>query len=1175
MAEGTGFITRPGMVVNEIKNLLKGRYKRGFPVIKEIIQNANDGRATYLDFGVMRGLGNQVNHPLLKCPALFFLNNGVFTRTDQEAITWFAVDANAGDKSKIGKFGLGQKSVFHFCEAFFYIARSEDIPTGCGRLLNPWAPPTGVDPKRPEWVSLSDSDRHSLEQYMIAQGLLQKHNPHYFLLWVPLRQEASDRRYILSDLYDADTVQADLPQDMDLQIAQLLPSLRHLLQVQYWVQRNDNTLEKKFQICLQPLELQPLERCRYPKNKQENEQESLVEGPHSLKGKTLISPGNLQLQFGGREQLLPSSQFTGLLANNNHYHHEEFWSALEQSDYWAKRRSVDENRDEHDEPDKVLPHCAALFTCRKRNASNRSTFTLQWAVFLPLAGREQQNQEEFFECTCEGDNDYTLLLHGYFFLDSGRQYIEALHDILNGLSPKLPDSEEEMNRQWNRILATQGTLRLILPALKTFVESHQLRSSDISNLCTALKKSIFSKKFNLQHLCAEHQWFHRLHPEKSEWMLLDKHSRLRSLPATPPSWSAFPALKQVAEQDYLTLADAPNLRIEQSTDRWTIAEVTQVFASRDAKTVFSSPQCLLYLAEFLKSTKAVQASDVQDKLYEVVNQGFREIGTQSLQQAKFLKSVRACIELLAPERRFKLKKPQGIGDEEISRILQKIFALNLSCLLVYEPFEPNDEECRSSDRIDDHSAALLLRYFEQLLQQSSEKDQQIADSFVEQILTPDSARRLLSANSDLQIIRGYDCLHRQCQTYSCAELAQLHQDGSLFSAPGKSLLPDELARALQDAVSDRPIVLINSSKASLLTKVPTLKTITRCDHEGCRKLLRACPNLADSCYRIILLKQLLSTRATKELRYLLHANKTKYDDVSTLFSIASESQPASLSSQAWKKIGKQALAKSDGSWRLIDQVLTNQIPPDMQSNLGIVSLTAEKVVEVIEADFENQGADCLDTSSWSDVEYDNLLLQLYDSDKQVLWRELRLHKTENNQRVSLIEGRTYLMDLKSSFSCSRHLTALVTLIQLNSDPKIQKAQRDWIQPWTFQTALNVMLSQPSPQQYCNLILETLEQVIPHWKSLPLQEVEMLEQQLRETAWLSTKLDSQGLSPESIVRLPQNLVRYESSILALQSGYSETALDSSIRNHKIAYRWVSEQFKAYSSIDVLSLILETI
>jgi len=140
-----GYQYLPGTIVNNIKSLLRERYKQGFPIIKEIIQNANDGRATNLEFGIVQGLGNIVEHPLLKIPALFFINNGTFSKSDKEAIKCFGIDANANDKGKIGKFGLGQKSIFHFCEAFFYIARSQEIPEGCGEFINPWANANGFD----------------------------------------------------------------------------------------------------------------------------------------------------------------------------------------------------------------------------------------------------------------------------------------------------------------------------------------------------------------------------------------------------------------------------------------------------------------------------------------------------------------------------------------------------------------------------------------------------------------------------------------------------------------------------------------------------------------------------------------------------------------------------------------------------------------------------------------------------------------------------------------------------------------------------------------------------------------------------------------------------------------------------------------------------------------------
>jgi hypothetical protein len=106
-SESTGFLVPDLAIVNQIKTLLKERYKEGFPIIKEILQNANDGGATRLDIGVTKGLKLSKDiHPQLCQSALFFVNNGKFKDSDAKAIGWFGVDYNAGNSAKIGKFGV-------------------------------------------------------------------------------------------------------------------------------------------------------------------------------------------------------------------------------------------------------------------------------------------------------------------------------------------------------------------------------------------------------------------------------------------------------------------------------------------------------------------------------------------------------------------------------------------------------------------------------------------------------------------------------------------------------------------------------------------------------------------------------------------------------------------------------------------------------------------------------------------------------------------------------------------------------------------------------------------------------------------------------------------------------------------------------------------------------------
>lgn len=231
MEENTEFSIRPAAIANQIRTLLKERYKEGFPIIKEIVQNANDGGATRLDIGVTRGLSD-ANHPLLQCPALFFVNDGDFSDSDAQAMRWFGVDNNAKNSAKIGKFGLGQKSIFHFCEAFFYIPRSKSLLVNLQpwQFLNPWAGPT--DPKRPAWKQLTVADKEIVENYLKTYALL---GEQYFILWIPLRIKEADNRCIVPNYYNDRSIRAHLPENMDAKLAALLPMLRSLREIHYWL----------------------------------------------------------------------------------------------------------------------------------------------------------------------------------------------------------------------------------------------------------------------------------------------------------------------------------------------------------------------------------------------------------------------------------------------------------------------------------------------------------------------------------------------------------------------------------------------------------------------------------------------------------------------------------------------------------------------------------------------------------------------------------------------------------------------------------------------------------------------------------------------------------------------------------------------------------------------------
>jgi hypothetical protein len=59
---------------------------------------------------------------LLGGAALFAVNDGPFQPSDARNITRLGSNSKAGEATAAGRFGLGLKSVFHLCEAFFYLA---------------------------------------------------------------------------------------------------------------------------------------------------------------------------------------------------------------------------------------------------------------------------------------------------------------------------------------------------------------------------------------------------------------------------------------------------------------------------------------------------------------------------------------------------------------------------------------------------------------------------------------------------------------------------------------------------------------------------------------------------------------------------------------------------------------------------------------------------------------------------------------------------------------------------------------------------------------------------------------------------------------------------------------------------------------------------------------------
>lgn len=832
----TGFKITPGVIINQIKSLLKERYKEGFPIIKEIIQNANDGKATQLDFGVLQGLGNSVNHPLLKCPAIFFLNNGTFTPDDAEAIGYIGVDANAGNKEKIGKFGLGQKSVFHFCEAFFFIARSERIPEGCRRFLNPWSEATGVDKKRPEWTELSEQDRLTLEGYLKKQQLIT--NPSYFVLWIPLRQATEDNRCILANYYDLHSIQTQFPDNMEDKIASLLPMLRHLKAVRYWIPNGTN-LQKKFAIQVNQ---EGLQRCQYPSQDADyNEQVT-----NKLQGLVSFNSPNKQLKFAGQEAIVSSNEFQHLIT---HQYSNNFWENLQNSSYWSKRSAIDDHGDDKIVPDKSVPHCAVIFT--QKNKQNQSAkLTIQWAVFLPLAESLDKEIEEFESIDSQSNYDYSITLHGYFFLDSGRNNIDSLGAIRTGLLPhKTPTKEEEMIQQWNKTLATKGTLKQVLPSLKYFAEYHKLNPKEIYYICDSFKKSrLFKSKIYRQNICEQYEWIYCLTPQGNKWQLLNKGAKVLSLPKTQNInllWTVFSHIKSLIDKSYclLTLDNLPNLRYEvNSSDQWSSTEIKEFLDNMNLGKVFSDVEAIKYLNLFLKQNYDTKEKneEVEQSLIKSLRGVLTDFAFNNFNEEQ-IKAIKELTEFINSEKRIYLNCQNDML-KELSK------NQNIKALLLPTKLKDKFMQTGSLEYQDSFTILSIVQEWINITKFSQENILNLLIQILN--LSEKNLPHLLSNHPDLRCLPAQEYFSNNLNFYSYNEFKRFKSESRLFKSKNDNL------RALVNAIQDLKPIIVEKEFGNLLEQIKDINPLF-CNINTCREILRATPPLAEASQRIKLLTNLL------------------------------------------------------------------------------------------------------------------------------------------------------------------------------------------------------------------------------------------------------------------------------------------------------------------------------
>lgn len=424
--------------IHNIRELLKD-YAPGFAFLKELLQNADDGGATNLRLVWSPGL-EAADHTLLRAPALLALNDGVFTQSDRDSLMRMGLGNKGANAGKIGKFGLGTKSIFHVAEAFFYLESTQ--AAGLRDILNPWSPRHHI-----EWDSVNESD------WEILDAACRQHGDdlrRWFAIWIPLRRE--------SDLDGVKPIQTgananpgedkscpqslmDPIQHRSPRLGELLPLLKKLAVVEFHA---DGEKSRCFRI----------DRTR----------ETIEHDDTSL--------GYSVLTYDDPARAAP-------------------WT--ERNSWPQVFKTLDDGGQESSPDEANWSHSVTLTTAQSQKKVGR--LRIYWSVFLPVGNKP------YIKMPLVGaKRDISLFLHGYFFLNSSRTQIGGLDD---GFPADNPDDPTGVCLSWNHELACadEGLLPALLPSLISWMEGGELLSDEMPFLAKAIHGSRLWDSFE-KYLCA-------------------------------------------------------------------------------------------------------------------------------------------------------------------------------------------------------------------------------------------------------------------------------------------------------------------------------------------------------------------------------------------------------------------------------------------------------------------------------------------------------------------------------------------------------------------------------------------------------------------------------------------------------------------------------------------------
>lgn len=1079
--------------INLIADNLRDRYKSGFPILKELIQNADDAKAKRLVFGMHPGFEGQVSHSLLQGPGLWVFNDGRFKKEDEKAIISFGLNSKAGESGSIGKFGLGMKSVFHLCEAFFYVAF--DGQKNFDVLLNPWHDQDSEDLFHRAWDNVEVHEFDALRS-LVAGEQLNKGCESWFLMWIPLRQRTHVPQ---KDGKPYGGIVDKYPGDGSSNEMQFL---------------FDGKLSRKIRLIVPLLRnLESIELASWGQNPGFKVQISFDDGTQRVDHHSaeLVSSGSVgdggagkgKLRFRVQQKAVP-----GTLP----------FSQFQKLDAWPKTGRLNSYRIRESVPDKSEAEGAVMVSGAAADGEV-AKLVIDWAVFLPMEeGLSYEFQLE------KSQQQYRIVLHGQFFVDAGRRGIAGFgHFADQAFSPSPDLDDADLHIGWNQSVAQRVILPQLLPTLAEFAKD--LSESEKEELARAIlsarsKSSAagLGKRFweNFRDfVCHEQAWVRMITPEGPKWsyVKVTEASRFLLLPRPPKDdpqrpWKVFPGLRDINVEGCLLLDEnAPSLM--RTHANWDTPTLLKILDGVDYKEICFSTG-MTYLVSFisLEERRYVTGSEVQKKLIALIQNILR---TEELQTFRSLRSIfQELVSLVRPEFRFAVgtrrsDAPTGLDDVTFKILMDS----ETDKLLVPMDLDPEEKNASKGVPTEAEIRNILKSIDQGISKCLTLAGQQSAGSVESLLRSAESVLALLSDKKDergkaVRINRSLRVLTATCartekiMAVSFDDLQTAHESRLLFKQGfGHRSAKYPVALALAKLLPFEQIWIINADIATWVQRGEKNAVSSADDMTAAYVTLGKSGRsleLANMSARSYFIKNIMPSAimgddVIRGMRYVLHDSKAHHGDVDSTLWINT-----GRTDEVWVKLKRMI---EPDSWNVVDMSLSGAIKSDDREKLGIREVGAD---EVIDRMMSGGGIEKIVVGQFTDTEISDILLRIVDEN---LWKAMPVHQ-DMSGGYGPIDANCYI---DADGLANPLFLQNVRLIQPSKNQKLRDRQIQWIPTWSRETTIELALKQIKPELHWELILSSASNV-------PLRSLEKIPT-FATSSWLP--LANGGvISPEDII-----------------------------------------------------------